>query len=73
MSTVVHHVPDLAAAGAVRALSGFPTVSEVADGLGFAVRWLEAMPADVPRWAIDGGCHARSRKFAVVAARRLKG
>lgn len=78
MSTVVHHVRDLAAAGvelrrvlrpggvvvlrslfrerhggiglfrffpeAVRALSGFPTVTEVADGMGFAVRRLEAVP-----------------------------
>ncbi|MCX2950323.1 class I SAM-dependent methyltransferase [Lentzea sp. NEAU-D7] len=78
MSTVVHHVRDLAAAGAelrrvlrpggvvvlrslfrerhhgiglfrffpeaARALSGFPTVTEVADGLGFAVQRLEAVP-----------------------------
>ncbi|GGU14067.1 class I SAM-dependent methyltransferase [Lentzea flava] len=78
MSTVVHHVPDLAAAGeelrrvlrpggvvvlrslfrerhsgiglfrffpeATRALSSFPTVAEVAAGLGFAVDRLEAIP-----------------------------
>lgn len=78
MSTVVHHVRDLPAAGAelrrvlrpggvvvlrslfrerhsgvglfrffpeaVRALSGFPTVSEVASGTGFAVSRLEAVP-----------------------------
>jgi SAM-dependent methyltransferase len=83
MSTVVHHVRDLAAAGAelrrvlrpggvvvlrslfrerhcgierpcgiglfrffpaaVRALDGFPTVAEVADGLGFVVQRLEAV------------------------------
>jgi SAM-dependent methyltransferase len=78
MSTVVHHVRDLAAAGAelrrvlrpggvvvlrslfrerhggiglfrffpeaARALSGFPTVAEVADGMGFAVQRLESVP-----------------------------
>lgn len=78
MSTVVHHIADLPAAGvelrrvlrpggvvvlrslfrdrpegiglfrffpaAVRALPGFPTVAEVADGLGFAVRRLEPVP-----------------------------
>ncbi|WP_329791777.1 class I SAM-dependent methyltransferase [Lentzea sp. DG1S-22] len=78
MSTVVHHVRDLAACGAelrrvlrpggvvvlrslfrerhggiglfrffpeaVRALSGFPTAAEVADGLGFVVARLEAVP-----------------------------
>ncbi|ANZ40717.1 hypothetical protein BBK82_36705 [Lentzea guizhouensis] len=78
MSTVVHHIPDLAAAGAelrrvlrpggrvvlrslfrdrhtgiglfrffpeaVRALAGFPTVAEVADGLGFAVERLQPVP-----------------------------
>ncbi|MDT7782128.1 MAG: hypothetical protein QOF58_547 [Pseudonocardiales bacterium] len=78
MSTVVHHVRDLACAGvelrrvlrpgglvvlrslfrerpngiglfrffpeAVRALSSFPTVSEVASGLGFEVERLEAVP-----------------------------
>jgi SAM-dependent methyltransferase len=78
MSTVVHHVRDLAAAGAelrrvlrpggvvvlrslfrerhggvglfrffpeaVRALSSFPTVEEVADGMGFVVDRLEAVP-----------------------------
>lgn len=78
MSTVVHHVPDLAAAGvelrrvlrpggvvvlrslfrerpdgiglfrffpeAVRALSSFPTVDEVAAGMGFVVDRLEAVP-----------------------------
>ncbi|GAB2837367.1 class I SAM-dependent methyltransferase [Lentzea nigeriaca] len=78
MSTVVHHVRDLTAAGAelrrvlrpggvvvlrslfrerhsgiglfrffpeaARALSSFPTVAEVADGLGFAVDRLEAVP-----------------------------
>lgn len=78
MSTVVHHVPDLAAAGAelrrvlrpggrvvlrslfrerhrgigvfrffpeaVRALDGFPTVAEVASGLGFEVERLETVP-----------------------------
>ena len=78
MSTVVHHVRDLPAAGAelrrvlrpggvvvlrslfrerhhgiglfrffpevVRGLSSFPTVREVADGLGFVVRRLEAVP-----------------------------
>ncbi|GGM91350.1 hypothetical protein GCM10011609_30680 [Lentzea pudingi] len=77
MSTVVHHVRDLPAAGvevrrvlrpggvvvlrslfrerhhgigvfrffpeAVRALSGFPTVGEVADGMGFVVDRLEAV------------------------------
>ncbi|NKE61468.1 methyltransferase domain-containing protein [Lentzea sp. PSKA42] len=77
MSTVVHHVPDLAAAGAelrrvlrpggvvvlrslfrerhegiglfrffpaaVRGVAGFPTVAEVADGMGFAVDRLEAV------------------------------
>ena len=77
MSTVVHHVRDLAAAGAelrrvlrpggvvvlrslfrerhdgiglfrffpeaARALSSFPTVSEVADGMGFAVERMEAV------------------------------
>jgi SAM-dependent methyltransferase len=78
LSTVIHHVRDLPAAGAelrrvlrpggvvvlrslfrerhggiglfrffpeaVRALSSFPTVDEVADGLGFAVARLEAVP-----------------------------
>lgn len=78
MSTVVHHIPDLAEAGAelrrvlrpggrvvlrslfrgrhdgiglfrffpeaVRALDGFPTVEEVATGLGFEVERLEAVP-----------------------------
>jgi SAM-dependent methyltransferase len=78
MSTVVHHVRDLAAAGvelrrvlrpggvvvlrslfrerhagiglfrffpeAVRGLDGFPTVAEVADGLGFTVQRLEMVP-----------------------------
>lgn len=78
MSTVIHHVRDLAAAGAelrrvlrpggvvvlrslfrerhdgvglfrffpeaTRALSSFPTVAEVADGMGFAVQRLEAVP-----------------------------
>ncbi|WP_156213830.1 class I SAM-dependent methyltransferase [Lentzea aerocolonigenes] len=78
MSTVVHHVPDLAAAGvelrrvlrpgglvvlrslfrerpdgiglfrffpeAVRALASFPSVAEVAAGLGFGVERLEAVP-----------------------------
>ncbi|WP_439658065.1 class I SAM-dependent methyltransferase [Lentzea sp. HUAS TT2] len=78
MSTVVHHVRDLAAAGvefrrvlrpggvvvlrslfrerhsgiglfrffpeAVRGMPGFPTVEEVADGMGFAVQRLEAIP-----------------------------
>jgi hypothetical protein len=29
---------------AVRALSGFPAVAEVADGMGFAVQRLEAVP-----------------------------
>lgn len=97
MSTVVHHVRDLAAAGAelrrvlrpggvvvlrslfrerhqgiglfrffpqaVRALSGFPTVDEVADGMGFAVDRLEPVPqvtaeslaekASTVRWEAD--------------------
>ncbi|WP_112268335.1 class I SAM-dependent methyltransferase [Lentzea terrae] len=78
MSTVVHHVVDLAAAGAelrrvlrpggvvvmrslfrerhsgiglfrffpeaTRALASFPTVAEVAAGMGFAVERLEAVP-----------------------------
>ncbi|MFD4668328.1 class I SAM-dependent methyltransferase [Lentzea sp. NPDC058450] len=78
MSTVIHHVRDLAACGqelrrvlrpggvvllrslfrerhsgiglfrffpeATRALSGFPTVAEVADGLGFAVQSLAPVP-----------------------------
>lgn len=78
MSTVVHHVRDLAAAGvelrrvlrpggvvvlrslfrerhcgiglfrffpeAVRALSSFPTVAEVAEGMGFVIDRLEAVP-----------------------------
>ncbi|GLY50105.1 class I SAM-dependent methyltransferase [Lentzea sp. NBRC 102530] len=78
MSTVIHHVRDLPAAGAelrrvlrpggvvvlrslfrerhegiglfrffpeaVRALSGFPSVEEVAEGLGFAVQRLEPVP-----------------------------
>ncbi|MET9225989.1 methyltransferase domain-containing protein [Lentzea sp. NPDC003310] len=78
LSTVIHHVRDLGAAGAelrrvlrpggvvvlrslfrerhggiglfrffpeaARALSGFPTVEEVASGLGFAVARLEAVP-----------------------------
>ncbi|GHH41489.1 class I SAM-dependent methyltransferase [Lentzea cavernae] len=78
MSTVIHHVRDLPAAGrelrrvlrpggvvvlrslfrerhggiglfrffpeAVRGLPGFPTVREVAQGLGFAVERLEAVP-----------------------------
>jgi hypothetical protein len=78
MSTVVHHVTDLPAAGAelrrvlrpgrvvvlrslfrerhsgvglfrffpeaTRALASFPTVAEVASGLGFAVQRLEAVP-----------------------------
>jgi len=97
MSTVVHHVPDLAVAGAelrrvlrpggvvvlrslfrerhqgiglfrffpeaVRGLSGFPSVDEVASGLGFAVARLEAVPqvtasslaekASTVRWEAD--------------------
>ncbi|MDX8030428.1 class I SAM-dependent methyltransferase [Lentzea sp. BCCO 10_0856] len=97
MSTVVHHVGDLAAAGAelrrvlrpggvvvlrslfrerhggvglfrffpaaVRALDGFPTVAEVADGMGFAVQRLEPVPqvtaesladkAPTVRWEAD--------------------
>ena len=97
MSTVVHHVTDLPAAGvelrrvlrpggvvvlrslfrerhtgiglfrffpeAVRALTSFPTVEEVADGMGFAVDRLEAVPqvsaeslavkASTVRWEAD--------------------
>ncbi|MFI6102161.1 class I SAM-dependent methyltransferase [Lentzea sp. NPDC051213] len=97
MSTVIHHVPDLAAAGAelrrvlrpggvvvlrslfrerhqgiglfrffpeaVRALSGFPTVAEVASGMGFEVERLEpvaqvtasslAEKAETVRWEAD--------------------
>ncbi|HEX8869835.1 MAG TPA: class I SAM-dependent methyltransferase [Lentzea sp.] len=97
MSTVVHHVGDLAAAGvelrrvlrpggmvvlrslfrdradgiglfrffpeAVRGLSSFPSVDEVASGLGFAVQRLEAVPqvtasslaqkASTVRWEAD--------------------
>lgn len=97
MSTVVHHVPDLAAAGAelrrvlrpggrvvlrslfrerhsgiglfrffpeaVRALASFPTVDEVASGMGFSVERLEAVPqvsaeslaakASTVRWEAD--------------------
>ncbi|NGY64907.1 class I SAM-dependent methyltransferase [Lentzea sp. NEAU-D13] len=97
MSTVVHHVRDLPAAGAelrrvlrpggvvvlrslfrerhsgiglfrffpeaARALTGFPTVAEVADGMGFAVQRLEPVPqvtaesladkASTVRWEAD--------------------
>ena len=116
MSTVVHHVPDLAAAGvelrrvlrpggvvvlrslfrerpdgiglfrffpeAVRALSSFPYVAEVADGLGFGVERLEAVPqvtasslaskASSMRWEADTLLRSLSSEVFSAGLARLR-